>query len=181
MLALNLLPPKVKTSYIAAAFFSHLRHILLSGFIILLIGNIGAMGIQFLLHRHATATQSELESQKNNQATSNGQDITHITSELNATIKMVATTLGEPRSWASDVSVILNGLPAAITISELTMNPNGQFTLVGKADSRQAFIEVENALKNNTRLQKITTTSTASKRTALPFTFSGFVIPIKPT
>jgi Tfp pilus assembly protein PilN len=72
---------------------------------------------------------------------------------------------------------VLDSLPSGVTVTTFALNPGGAFQISGLADSRQIFINLEQVLKNNPRLKNVATASSASKRTAVPFDFSGTVMP----
>jgi len=173
---LNLIPPAVKQEYHSSEQFNHWRNVATVAVVTVLIGTAGAIATWMMMERHSTAVAATLQKIQQTQATTNGQDITATTGQLNTTIKTLTTTLGTPRSWSSDTANILIGLPSTISIQSLTVQANGQFNLVGLADTRQSFVQLEGALKANPKLSKIATTSTASKRTSVPFDFSGTLV-----
>lgn len=176
MLLLNIIPPAIKNDYRSTEQLDHWRNVAISALVTILIGTAGAVGAWVMMDRHATTVATELRQLQQTQSTANGKDITATTGQLNTTIKLLTATLGTPRSWSSNTATIITGLPKAISISSLTIEASGQFHLIGTADTRQSFVQLEEALKSNTQLSKIATTSTASKRTDVPFDFSGTVV-----
>ncbi len=173
MITLNLIPPTMKRDLGSSQLLHHVLNSVTILAVIILIGTGGMIGGWVMLSRHASTVKAELQQLQQRQGKSDGQDITTITSRLNSTIKTLDSTLGWPRSWGSDLATILTGLPSTISISNLTVQSNGQFHLMGVADSRQSFVQLQTALKANAGLSGVTTSSTASKRTAVPFDFSG--------
>lgn len=141
-----------------------------------LIGTIGIVGLWFMLNRHADQTQTELQKLQQQQASSDGKDITSTTNRLNATINTLTTTLGTPRAWSTDTITVMTGLPSTISISSLTIFPDGKFQLIGTAESRQTFVQLETTLKSNPKLTAVATVSTASRRTSVPFDFTGSIL-----
>lgn len=176
MITLNLLPPAVKRNYESAEQLHHWLRALIVVALTVFVGTAGVVGLWVMLDRHASTVRTELQEVHDRQATSSGQDIETITQQLNTTIKLLTTTLGTPRSWTSDTADILSGLPTTISISSVEIKNNGQFHLVGVADSRQSFVQLEGVLKTNTKLSNIFTTTTASKRVAVPFDFTGQLV-----
>lgn len=176
MLALNLIPPQLKADHqtiiLWRRWFSALRVLL----ILVIIGTAGSATIWQLLVRHELTIREDFN-RLQQQGIGAGTDITTTTSKLNATIQTVSATLGTPQSWTELTEAVLDSLPGGVTVSNFILNPGGTFQISGLADSRQIFINLEQSLKNNPRLKNVTTTSSASKRTAVPFDFSGTVIP----
>jgi Tfp pilus assembly protein PilN len=176
MLALNLIPPQLKAEHqtivVWRRWFSALRVLL----ILVIIGTAGSVAVWRLLVRHEQVIRDDFN-RLQQQGIGAGTDITTTTSKLNTTIQTISATLGTPQSWTELTRTVLDGLPSGATVSTFVLNPGGVFQINGLADSRQTFINLEQALKNNPRLKNITTTSSASKRTAVPFDFSGTVLP----
>jgi hypothetical protein len=180
MMTLNLIPPDVKRDFASA---ERLRRWMGACTILTILLSLTAVGITggwFLLQRHAQDVAAELTATQQRQQLSNDKDITGTTTTLNSTIKQLSAAVGTPRSWGRDISTILQGFPTDIVLSDITVQSNGQFRLVGIANSRQAFLQLDDVLKKNPRLTSVATTSTASKRTAVPFDYTGTVTPPTP-
>lgn len=177
MITLNLIPPAIKHDYQTK---EQLRHWLRALAVITLtvaVATAGAVGLWVMLGQHAQTVKKDLAAYEQQRTASSGKDITSTTSQLNTTIKVLTSALGEPQAWSSQATTVLNGLPTAIVITSLNIQRNGQFHLIGVADSRQSFVQLETTLKANTSLSNVATTSTASKRTAVPFDFTGTIVP----
>lgn len=175
MLTLNLIPPKTKQELHSGVLYRNWLRSLIVLAVFGLFGTGGLFSAQMMMHRHAAATHQELLTIQQRQAKNAGSDLTTTTGALNTTIKTIATVLGSPRSWNRDTAIVLSSLPTGTTLSELTLIGAGKFRLVGITDSRQTFVTLEQQLKDNPQLEQVTTASTASKRTAVPFDFSGIV------
>lgn len=176
MITLNLIPPAIKRDYQSSEQLHHWLSAIIVVTLTVAIASAGTVGLWMMMERHATAIKADLTSLQQQQATASGKDITSTTGQLNTTIKTLTSALGAPQAWSAQTTKVLNGLPLAITISSLTIQHNGQFHLIGVADSRQSFVQLDTALKANPQLSNIATTSTASKRTAVPFDFTGTIV-----
>lgn len=181
MLALNLIPPQVKVERQAAVVLQRWLSALRILLILVLIGTAGSVVVWQLLVRHDAAVQADFTLLQQQQGVGTDTDITATTSKLNTTIQTISATLGAPQSWPELTRAVLDILPSGVTITAFTLNPGGAFQITGTADSRQTFINLEQLLKNNPRLKSVTTVSSASKRTSVPFDFSGTVIPVTAT
>ena len=148
--------------------------------VMVVIGTGSLAAFYFMLNAHSAEVKEQLAHVRLSQTTTKGKDISATTSQLNTTIISLAIALGTPRSWASDTAVIEAGLPSAVTITSLTINVNGSFRLVGTADSRQSFVQLQEALTKNAKLKDVTTKSTASKRVDVPFDFTGTLLTTAP-
>lgn len=133
-----------------------------------------------MMQAHATSVTDTLAQLQRKQTSDNGTDITTTTGTLNTTIKSMTTALGTPQSWSALTQTVFTILPAGVTLTKFTLAPNGAFTLSGTADSRQTFVSLDQTLKQDPRLKNVSTTSTASKRTDVPFDFTGIVVGQKP-
>ena len=175
MLNLNLVPPQLKAEHQSAS--SRHRWLVALNIlaVLIIIGTAGSATAWQLLKRHGRNVHDELLQAQKQQGVGTGTDITTITSQLNATIQTMGTALGAPQAWSELAGLVIHNLPAGATIAEFSLTPNGAWRITGITDSRQTFVSLEQSLKNNPRLSKVTTTSTASKRTAVPFDFSGIV------
>ncbi len=176
MLNLNLLPPRNKQALQQASVSRQWMHGIIVLLLMTCIGTGVVIGTWSILKRHAQHVHATLETLRQQQAQSTGTDIAKTTSELNSTIKTLDATLGTPRSWAADTALLLATLPTGVTLSSTTMQANGSFHLIGIAQSRQVFETLDQALKSSPHLSKVNTTSTASKRTAVPFDYTGQII-----
>lgn len=101
------------------------------------------------------------------------QSITAQTQRLNSTIQMLTATIGSEHDWSASAQAVLQLLPADVTVSKLTVTSLGQVTLTGEAKTRQAFLQLQSILTSTTALKNVTTTSTASKPTNVPFAYSA--------
>lgn len=182
MLALNLIPPQLKDERQAVAVLKRWLSALRVLLFIVIFGTVGSIAAWQFLVRHDAAIQSDFDRLQQQQGVGTGTDITATTGKLNTTIQTISTTLGTPQSWPELTRTVLDILPDGVTITTFTLNPSGTFQITGSAESRQSFINLEQLLKNSPRLKNVTTTSSASKRTAVPFDFSGIVLPatVKP-
>ncbi len=177
MIILNLIPPEQKhdleSSWLYRHWFS--ASVLLAIFAILSTATFSTTW--YVLARHAKEVNHTLTTIQQQQAKNSSTDITATTTQLNRTIVALNTTLATPRPWSINTTTIISLLPSGVTLSLLSIQNNGAFHLVGIADSRQTFLTLDQALKGSTKLAQITTTSTASKRTAVPFDYSGQILP----
>ncbi|MEK7537874.1 MAG: hypothetical protein AAB619_02800 [Patescibacteria group bacterium] len=176
MLSLNLIPPQQKTDIQTTAMLRHWRRGLVMLAVLTVVGTGGVITAWQLLAGHARQVQGELTALQQRQSTRGETDITATTGTLNTTIKILSTTLGRPQSWSRNAAMVLAALPSGTTVSDLMIQAGGRFRLVGVADSRQTFVALEQTLKTHPQLQQVTTSSTASKRTAVPFDFTGLVV-----
>lgn len=180
MLALNLVPPKIKSEQRSSASLHQWLSIMVILTVFSLLGTAAGVVIWQLMERHAKTVHTELTQLQQKQSAANGTDITTTTSALNTTIKTVSTALGTPQSWATLSQTVFATLPSGVTLTKFSLAPNGAFTISGTADSRQTFVNLDQSLKKDSRLRNVATTSTASKRTDVPFDFTGIVNPTQP-
>lgn len=175
MLSLNLIPPQLKAEYQSASSRHRWLVALNTLAVLIIIGTAGSTTAWQLLERHGRNVRNELLQTQKQQGVGTGTDITTITGQLNTTIQTLAAALGTPQAWPELARSVIDILPAGATVTEFSLAPNGAWRIIGLTDSRQTFVSLEQTLKNNPLLSKVTTASTASKRTAVPFDFSGIV------
>lgn len=175
MITLNIIPSSLKDTLRSSARLSRWLTVVLMLLIIVVLGTGAATVAWSMLDRHAIDVHQQLVEKQQRLSTDTKGDISGTTNTLNSTIKQLSTALGEPQSWSHGVAAVLTGLPAGITISQLSLLPKGQFHLQGIATTRETFVALDTALKSNPQLEKVTTSSAPSKRTAVPFDYSGTV------
>ncbi len=176
MLALNLIPPQLKSDLHAADVIQRWMWAigLLAG--LLTLGTVGLLSADRMLASHADRIHTDLIALQQRQIQNAGSDITSTTSNLNSTIKTLTATLGQPDHWAQQTTLVLAALPSGVTVNSLDLTPTGKFHLIGEADTRQTFLTLQQSLTTNHDLGQVKTSSTASKRSAVPFDFTGQVI-----
>lgn len=174
---LNLIPPQQKADLRQSAVLRHWRRVLSTFMTASVLGVLFGIGGLWMLNRHAQDISTDLRALEQKQKQNLATDLTATTTALNSTIKTVGDLLGQPQSWSRDTAVVLATVPSGVTVTSVTMQLNHRFRLIGTADTRATFLELDQAMKTSTLLTQVTTTSTASKRLAVPFDYSGTVLP----
>lgn len=181
MTNLNLIPPERKTENSRVIKLSRWFRIVITLMVLLLVGAGVTVAGWVMLQRHAREVKDQLTALERLAKQNSDTDITGTTNSLNTTMALVAGVLGEPSSWSYETSVVISALPTGVTVTNLTLQPRHRFRLTGIADTRSSFLELDNALKTDKHLTQVTTPSTPSKRLAVPFDYSGTVLPAPTT
>lgn len=176
MLSLNIIPPAVKTELRTAAALVRWLKVAMILLLLVSLGSAAAVAAWRMLDQHAAATHRDLVAQRQRLSLDAKNDITATTVTLNATIKSLSAALGQAKSWSSLSATVLTGVPTGLTITDLTLQASNQFRFKGTAATRETFVLLDQALKTNPGLTKVTTTLAASKRTAVPFDYTGQII-----
>lgn len=177
MIVLNLLPAERKKGVATILTMERWRPSMLASTIVILL-LVGAMQVvTWQLQRHQNDIHAQFEAQQKSLAEKETGDIRQTTLHLNDTIKQLATLTARPRAWSTDSAAILSGLPADITVSNLTIQASGQVQLEGLAKTRASFLALTKALEQNKALSSVKTSSTASKRDNIPFAFTAVLAP----
>lgn len=173
MYTLNLLPPKIQQQ----SAITETRQRWTRASVVLCLFIVGSFVVAgsawFMLSRHAQSLQQQLEATRLAQSKNSATDITATTTQLNTTIKTFAAAIDVPQQWSRNAVTVLQLLPKGTSLSEFSLDAANVFHLVGTADTRQTFLNLDAALKKSPVVTNISTTSTASKRTDVPFDYTG--------
>lgn len=178
---LNLIPPQQKTDLRQSIVIRHWRRAVTMMMLFALLGLGFGITSYVLLRQHAGDVAAQLEKLDQQRKQDAATDLPATTTSLNTTIKTISELLGQPQSWSRDNAVILGIVPSGVTVTNLTLQLNHRFRLTGTADTRSTFLELDQAMKGSKLLTQVVTPSTASKRLAVPFDYSGFVLPATTT
>jgi len=170
--ALNLLPPADQASRRLLQRYHVWLQIARWPAILVICLLVIAQATSFRLARHQTTIQAEEIRVKAEASASPSGDVTKMTAEVNEAV----TRLLAARStfvFPSRVATLLNTIPTDIRIQKIDIKDSGQVTIEGVAATRASFLAIDQALKQASFLTRVATTSTASKREDLPFTYTA--------
>lgn len=177
MPSINLIPPQQKAELKRTLFLSRWLRSATLVLVLSLLGTGIAVTAWQMMRQRATTVHQELVQLEQDQAKVASKDISDKTNELNTTITMVAKTLGQPQRWSADAVTVLSAVPAGNTVHEVSLQTDGRFRLIGVADTRSSFLALDQSIKTNARFSQVKTTSAPSKRTAVPFDYTGVLNP----
>ena len=173
MLGLNLIPPEQKNQIKQAHRLHHWLNAVLILTVICLLGDgLGGLSLT-ILKRHQAQIHQQLVEQNAAAAKQNREDITTATNKFNQTVSAQTTLLGPVRNWSKDATDILGLFTNDVTVNNLTIQADGHWQIDGLAATRQSFLTLDQLLKKSPLLREVSTTATASKRTDIPFNYTG--------
>ncbi len=176
MITLDLLPPAQKRQLRLATMTDRWQQALVTAALVTVIVAAATVAELTALRQRANRTHRQLETIQASIQKDAALDITARTDALNTAVKVLQQVLGRTRSWSDDIAKIIAILPPGVTLSSLDLQTNGQVRLEGLAATRQSFLALDKALKNDKQLSNVTTTSVPAKRTNLPFTYSASLV-----
>lgn len=176
MYSLNLLPPKVQQESAKTDMIRYWVRAATLVFVSALISSGILAAAWIMLSRHAQSLQSQLSATQADQRKNSATDITTTTTKLITTMKTIGATLGTPNIWSANELIVLQLVPKGALITEFTLEATGSFHITGIADTRQTFITFDTAIKGSPLLTGVTTTLSASRRTDVPFNYSGTLV-----
>lgn len=172
MINLNLLPAQLKKAAHQSLEFSRWQPAMLMITFSSIIIFMATFFIHSLLSVHGQSIKAQFTASQTTSTKRTG-DITAQTSQLNTTTASLATGLTKPRSWANDLGKIIAILPADVTLTSINLTSDGHIKIDGTAKTRLAFLSLQTTLTSSPLLKNVTTTSTASKRDNVPFSYSA--------
>lgn len=141
---INLLPPEKKQEMQSAFVFAYVQSLLV---VVLLLTCIvsGTLVSTRLMLMNTLSGLSSSAGPDTDEFTSVSQDIRDINAYIDSLEKLQKNRV----AWSSVIDEIVDLLPTGVTLSRITLNPEGKIVLTGVAVHRDDVLQLENQLKNS--------------------------------
>ncbi len=180
VLSLNLLPPDRQRRIRLRAELRRWQAAVSLVLVAALLTNLAALAGEWWLGQRQTAVKAEIQVLQTDSDQSSAGRVTKQIRQLNGTLDPLAAALPRSRAWSTDLTTFLNGLPASIDLTSLSLSLLGDLELNGLAATRADFLALDTFLKQHPALTNVQTDSLANKPENLPFDYTAKLKPPTP-
>jgi len=177
MISLNLLPPERKEAY----HWRSLRKTAIFNSIIILsllvYFCLPFIVINVYLYAKAKDLDQDIYSYEQKEKIKEINSIEKSARSINNTLVSIAKLSEDQVYWTNALEDVVNKIPSGIQIFSLEITPEGNFSLIGKAQTRDEILELEKNLKQSSNFKDIQFPfENLKKKTDVDFKFTGIFL-----